>query len=272
MGAELKVESGRGIGSVFHFTLELPLASENTDTAGGESLLFPFRPLKVLVVDDTETNRRLVERLLSKRGHTVICANGAAEAWSALEKEDVDIILLDLCMPETDGFEFFSKFIAEGNSVPVIAVTAKAVDGENEHCAACGMNGYLAKPFTEDQLLAVIRQAVTVGTDIDSMSENACKAREVLLRRYAGEPDIVNEVMQVFWEEYPRLIDRIVTADGAGDMKALAIHAHAYKSAALTAGFENLAGLAGELEHSARRDECEKAKTLTEMIVRGGGL
>jgi CheY-like chemotaxis protein len=121
-------------------------------------------PLSFLVAEDNEVNRRLITRLLEKRGHRVLLARNGLEALEALEKQSFDIVLMDGQMPELDGFEA-TKRIREkekmsGNHVPIIALTALAMQGDQERCLASGMDGYVTKPVKLEELFSVIEKVV----------------------------------------------------------------------------------------------------------------
>jgi PAS domain S-box-containing protein len=120
--------------------------------------------LSFLVAEDNEVNRRLITRLLEKRGHRVVLARNGLEALEALEKQSFAFVLMDGQMPELDGFEA-TKQIREkeklsGNHVPIIALTALAMQGDQERCLACGMDGYVSKPIKLEELFTVIEEVV----------------------------------------------------------------------------------------------------------------
>jgi CheY-like chemotaxis protein len=119
------------------------------------------KSLSFLVAEDNTVNQRLIIRLLEKRGHHVVLARNGREAVEALEKQTFDIVLMDMQMPEMDGFEA-TKVIREnekgsGIQVPIIALTAHAMQGDKERCLACGMNGYVSKPIVMEDLFSVIQ-------------------------------------------------------------------------------------------------------------------
>jgi CheY-like chemotaxis protein len=116
----------------------------------------PSASLRVLLVEDNLVNQRLATRLLEKRGHFVSIAADGREALAALEKDSFDLILMDLQMPEMDGFEATTvireKEKATGNHLPIVALTAHAMKGDREKCLAGGMDGYLTKPIRPPEL------------------------------------------------------------------------------------------------------------------------
>jgi signal transduction histidine kinase/DNA-binding response OmpR family regulator len=116
--------------------------------------------LSFLVAEDNVVNQRLIARLLEKRGHSVLLAGNGREAIEALEKQSFDIVLMDGQMPELDGFEATRQIRAKeklsGTHVPIIALTALAMQGDQERCLACGMDGYVSKPIKLKELFTVI--------------------------------------------------------------------------------------------------------------------
>jgi len=105
-------------------------------------------------------NQRLVVRLLEKRGHRVVVAINGKEALAALEKETFDIVLMDVQMPEMDGFEATAairkKEKSNGQHQIIVAFTAHAMKGDHEKCLAGGMDGYLSKPIRPQELDEVL--------------------------------------------------------------------------------------------------------------------
>src|SRR5713226_5581427 len=116
----------------------------------------PTSILRVLLAEDNAVNQRLAVRLLEKRGHRVVVTANGREALAALEKESYDLVLMDIQMPEMDGFEATAaireKEKGSGIHQPVIALTAHAMKGDRERCLAGGMDGYLSKPIRLQEL------------------------------------------------------------------------------------------------------------------------
>jgi CheY-like chemotaxis protein len=116
--------------------------------------------LRILVTEDNLVNQRLIVRLLEKRGHRVVVAGNGKEALAALEKETFDLILMDVQMPEMDGFEATTairrKEQSSGWHQTIVALTAHAMKGDHEKCLAAGMDGYLSKPIRPQELDEVL--------------------------------------------------------------------------------------------------------------------
>jgi two-component system, sensor histidine kinase and response regulator len=116
----------------------------------------PATSLHVLLAEDNAVNQRLVVRLLEKRGHHVVVAGNGAEALTAMEKQEFDLVFMDVQMPEMDGLEATAaireKEQTSGKHQPIIALTAHAMKGDREKCIAGGMDGYLTKPIRPQEL------------------------------------------------------------------------------------------------------------------------
>ncbi|MCU0799031.1 MAG: response regulator [Candidatus Thermoplasmatota archaeon] len=115
------------------------------------------RPLAILLVEDHIINQKLAKALLEKRNHNVTIANNGKEAVSVLEREDFDLVLMDLQMPEMDGLEATRRIRDKGSGVmrhdiPIIAMTAHAMSGDRDKCLVSGMDGYISKPINVNEL------------------------------------------------------------------------------------------------------------------------
>jgi two-component system, sensor histidine kinase and response regulator len=118
--------------------------------------------LRILVAEDNLVNQRLAERLIAKQGHSVVVVGTGRAALETIEKEAFDMILMDVQMPEMDGFEATTAIrereTATGKHLPIIAMTAHAMTGDRERCLAAGMDGYLSKPIHAQELAKEIER------------------------------------------------------------------------------------------------------------------
>ena len=116
--------------------------------------------LHVLLAEDNPINQQLVARMLANRGHTVEVVSTGAEALAALEQQPFDVVLMDVQMPEMDGFEATAAIRdrerATNRHMPIIAMTAHAMRGDQEKCLNAGMDAYLSKPMTATALYTTI--------------------------------------------------------------------------------------------------------------------
>jgi PAS domain S-box-containing protein len=135
----------------------------------------PMAVLRVLVAEDNAVNQRLVSRLLEKRGHRVTVTANGREAVEALANQTFDLVLMDVQMPEMDGFEA-TMAIRErekhnGAYIPIIALTAHAMKGDKDRCLAAGMDGYLAKPIRSQELDEVLEKYIALRKESTNASE-----------------------------------------------------------------------------------------------------
>ncbi|MBI1775191.1 MAG: response regulator [Proteobacteria bacterium] len=155
-----------GGGSVFWFTVGLrraPTALYEPEPAPrkGEAATLSRAPTRILVVDDLESNRKLVEALLREEGLTVDLADGGESALAAVSANAYDLVLMDVSMPGMDGLEATARIRvlpSPRGDVPVVALTAAAMPEDVERCIAAGMRGHVAKPVDRNELLATVRR------------------------------------------------------------------------------------------------------------------
>ncbi|MBL1146348.1 MAG: response regulator [Proteobacteria bacterium] len=167
MGGEIHVDSELGKGTVFHFTLILPPAHDQSIAAPEreeeDQKAAAARPLNIMVVDDNAVNQKVVKGLLDKYGHNVRTFSQAQKAIDVLTNQpDIHIVFMDMQMPEMDGVTATQKIRAMSEahmkSVPIIAMTGNVMDEDIQRCKAAGMNGYLAKPIDEEKMNKLIAQ------------------------------------------------------------------------------------------------------------------
>jgi len=127
------------------------------------------RPLRVLLAEDNEVNRKVACGLLAKQGHSVLAVGNGAEALEALARERFDAVLMDVQMPVMDGLEaarsIRERERAQGGHVPIVALTAHAMKGDRERCLTAGMDDYVSKPLRAADLAAAL---VRVARDEDA--------------------------------------------------------------------------------------------------------
>ena len=168
MGGSLDVVSVTGKGSTFRFALPLSPNQPRPTAAkeGAASAAAGQGGLHVLVVEDTPVNQVLCRAILVKAGHRVSLADDGAQALAMLEKEAFDFVLMDMQMPVMDGLEATKRIRAReqitGGHIPVVALTANAMEKDRLRCLEAGMDDFIAKPFRADVVLAAITRYTAV--------------------------------------------------------------------------------------------------------------
>jgi CheY-like chemotaxis protein len=177
MGGRLQVRSELEKGAQFWFALPLRLAPEAASTATNTAILpappvrqeddeAPASAARVLLVEDNPVNRELATHMLIASGHEVEVATDGLEAIAAVTNGVYDLVLMDCLMPVMDGYEATTRIraMAVGRRrnpllrVPIVALTANAMKGDAEACLAVGMDDYLAKPFTQQELINMVQR------------------------------------------------------------------------------------------------------------------
>ncbi len=227
--------------------------------------------LRVLVVDDNAVNQRLASILLEGRGHGVVLAGNGREALARLSADRFDVVLMDVQMPEMDGFEATAAIRAQesktGDRVPIVGVTAHAIKGDRERCLAAGMDGYVSKPIRPETLFEAI-DAVLKGrkgrAQSDSEPEVDTEAQVLrdreLLALVGGDSDIVSELARLFLEDGPRRLEDIKAALAAGDHQAVRNAAHTLKGSAASICAPRTADAALRLEELAEASDLDGAR------------
>src|SRR6202044_1211706 len=147
--------------------LHVPVHAKARPSASRARALNATRPLRILVAEDNPVNQQLALHLLERRGHSAVVAENGREALSAIEKHKFDLVLMDVQMPEMGGLEA-TRAIRErekstGGHLPVVAMTAHAMQGDRERCLAAGMDGYLAKPIDPKVFLETVERTALPG-------------------------------------------------------------------------------------------------------------
>ncbi len=207
------------------------------------------RPLQVLLTEDNAVNQKLAVRLLEKRGHSIRVATNGKEALEALKQHRFDVVLMDVQMPEMDGFEATRRIRAleqeTGDRVPIIAMTAHAMKGDRERCLEVGMDGYISKPLQPNELFEAVekyvkRRASDGGTTsktrsiegpIVQLAEPAFDKAKAL-KTVGGDMELLHEIIAAFLDDIPRIMLELQQAIVARDAKTLQRAAHTLKGAA----------------------------------------
>jgi PAS domain S-box-containing protein len=264
-------------GSTFHFTVHLGLqklteaktslessaSSQGLATLGDAPLPDNSRR-RILLAEDNLINQKLAIRILEKRGHSIELVTNGRQAVTAFEREQFDLVLMDVQMPEMNGFEA-TNLIRQREQVtrthtPILAMSAFAMKGDRERCLAAGMDEYISKPVRPHELLQIIERLApartgTVTKTNDAAAEGAGLDCSALLARTEGDLELARELIELFLDDCPRLMAKIRAAIDKRDGEALMQAAHTIKGAVGYFPESRAFDVAQRLEMMGREDD-----------------
>jgi PAS domain S-box-containing protein len=239
------------------------------------------RPLRVLVAEDNPVNRKLVTTLLQKRGHRIKAVENGREAVESIRQAGAagfDVVVMDLQMPEMGGLEA-AQAIREQESqtarrIPIVALTAHALQGDRERCLAAGMDGYLSKPINVDELISTVerfagdsrrRPVRAAGNAAASDAPPPAAANAAIFDEQAalactgGDRRLLAHIIGLFRSDCSSALRRIQRALTVRDGEALRLAAHALKGSLATLGASGGREAAAELEQIGRSSRFDGA-------------
>ena len=246
--------------------------NDRPDLVTRHTLREASQKLRILVAEDNAINRELVTRLLQKQGHTVMAVTTGREAVERLDKgaADCDLILMDVEMPDMDGFQATAlireKEKISGRHIPIIALTAYAMKGDRERCLAAGMDGYAPKPIRHQDLFETIQ---SLARNVPSFLPHAAPEEPevevldeaLLVSRVDGDPQLLRDLVDLFLEDCPRLVDEIRVALDRKDAKLVERDAHSLKGATGNLAAQMASEAARKLERFARAGDLLHAES-----------
>jgi signal transduction histidine kinase/DNA-binding response OmpR family regulator len=258
------------------------------------------RPLRILLAEDTRPSQKLALRILQRRGHSVEVAETGARAVELVRGEDFDVVLMDVQMPTMDGLEATRHIRRSEDSrkarIPVVAMTAHAMPGDQERCLEAGMDAYLAKPIHAQELIELVermaarsvsgggprRARPTRGRPEDTEEKAAAAlqsrpevrfdAAEALVR-CAGQHEILAEMVSFYLDNVGTWIDEMRVAAEKGPVGELARLAHRLRGTLVYLAAHAPQELAGQVEQlGTSGDLCGAAAALEKLTASLGGL
>jgi CheY-like chemotaxis protein len=236
----------------------------------------------ILLAEDNPINQEVARVIVENFGcHIEVVENGY-DVLTALERRHYDLVLMDCQMPEMDGFEATCAIrqreaATAQQPLPIIALTANAIQGDRERCLAAGMSDYLSKPFTEEQLHAILvrwlpghaeqeakltppdlSHTPTLTVEPSSANDSPIDPKTIAnLRAMENEahPDVLGKVAQMYLDRAPTMLNTLRAAVLRGDAADMQKAAHSFKSSSGNVGASTLAALCKELE-ARGRDDC----------------
>ena len=224
--------------------------------------------LHILVAEDNEINAQLLERLLARRGHRVRLANNGREALALAAEGGFDLLLLDVHMPELDGFQVVQavreRERSAGGYLPIIALTARVRQEDRDRCLAAGMDDFLAKPIQAADLWAATERVTGSRPPADRPGPGLLDPR-VVLAACGGDAATLEEICQVLRARLPDHLTAVQEALRVRD--AIRLREAAHKLCGTVAAFSTVVGaVASDLEDQAARGQLEEARPLVEQL------
>jgi len=218
-------------------------------------------PLRILIAEDNPINQKIAIRLLEKRGHGPVAKSSGQEALAALEQEAFDLVLMDVQMPDMDGFEVTAAIRERekgaGRHIPIVAMTAHTMKGDRERCLAAGMDAYVPKPIDPEHFFRVVESFSLDRPEPQSAqpaepSQGEGVDYEDVMARFAGDGDFLLGSIAMLRDTYPGLLAQIRTFFADNDFAKAERAAHALKGSVANFGGSAAAHAAFRLETLAR--------------------
>jgi PAS domain S-box-containing protein len=236
------------------------------------------RPLRVLLAEDNPINQKLAVRLLERQGHTVVIANNGREAVDAIFGDRVgpfDVVLMDVQMPEMDGLEATAAIrereAKNGSHIPIVAMTAHAMKGDEGRCLTAGMDAYVSKPVKPEALFAVLEKLVLVTTSIPAVESGSLVRLtkwDQALAHVSGDVDLLRELASIFVDEWPRWLASLQDGLAGGDGPLVQRIAHTVKGSLGTFAAKAAHAAAWELESRAANGKLAEGPAALERLQR----
>ena len=246
-----------------------PAPCPSTRTRRARPLPARTEPLRILVAEDDPFNRQLLQQLLVRRGHAVQMAHTGSEALRRVDTEPYDLLLLDVHMPELDGFavvrELRAREQGSARHLPVVAVTARSRQEDRARCLAAGMDDYLAKPIDATALWTALERIAPQSEPVRAIAPPLLSP-PVILASCGGESVILTAICERFRERLPIDLVALEVALAAGAAASLREVAHRLSS--MVGAFSTSAGaLASDIEDLAASGELEVAAPLVSRLA-----
>jgi len=269
-GGSIRVKSLLGKGSVFEFCL--PLHEQTSDVSKDlqahtiHKITPDHKKLHILLVEDNVINQKLAEKHLTNFGFTLDIAGNGKIALDKLQQATYDLVLMDMQMPEMDGYEAANAIRKHLKlTLPIIAMTAHAMSGEKEKCLAIGMNDYISKPFKAAELYQKIsNQMATVSHSTASASSDKFSTKAIdltdLREMSDNSAEFIQEMLELFVSEMTAHLQQLETSIESNDDATTEYLSHKLKSSIAMIGMDSkVMDVLTEMEHLAKSGSQQNA-------------
>jgi two-component system sensor histidine kinase/response regulator len=238
------------------------------------------RNIRILLAEDSPTNQKLTLALLKRAGYSVDAVENGRKAIEAMKRRRYDLILMDVQMPEMNGFEatkIIRQMEGEKKRTPVMAITAHAMKEDRQRCLEAGMDDYISKPIDPQRLLEVVYRwsepdtprkvaPQEIDSERDSHTQDAPIKLRPALKRFGKDKEFFREMLREFLDSLPDLIRPLEKAAERNDAETVQRQAHKIKGTAMNLGAEGVADLARHLESAGQRADLTHAgETIQEL-------
>jgi signal transduction histidine kinase/CheY-like chemotaxis protein len=265
LGGEIKVESEKNVGSKFKFCLSMPEAAEQEKSVS--VVQSDLTGKNVLIVEDNELNRFLAVTILKKWNANIHIAENGEEAVAAVKNKVIDVVLMDIQMPVMDGVAASIAIRNELNSnVPIIALTANALESEKEKCWQAGMNEYITKPYNPAFLLEKIIFLIENTSKTEEQNSEHISL-ENLSEIMNGSKEQMIRMTTVFLNQIESHFNELKFALNENDLNQISEITHKLKSSFKLFGLNKTGGLLERIEQKAKALERKELHAELQVIL-----
>ncbi|MGB5894725.1 MAG: ATP-binding protein [Ignavibacteriaceae bacterium] len=294
MGGKISVSSEINIGSTFTFSVKLKASKNSKQTNEGlklqtetvekkqstslsEDLLKKVRTqFNILLAEDNLINQKVSLRILQASGYKASAVNNGAEAIKALEEGDYDLVLMDIQMPEVDGFaatEQIRNFEDDKRDIPIVALTAHAMMGYREKCLKAGFNEFLSKPIATKDMFAIIddllhiKNAPVPEEQTNQQTDNSLFDFERLKKVSANDFDFEKDLLSSYVDDVEKKCTQLEDFLAAKDLEGIIHLAHAIKGASYSVGAQKVGDEAFGIEISAKSGDLQSVEDRLQHLI-----
>ena len=230
------------------------------------------RRLRVLLAEDNEVNQFHIRSIVQNAGHAVTVVGNGLLALERRKHGDVDLILMDIEMPEMNGFDATASILEwertnHAPHIPIVAMTAHALSGDRERCLEAGMDDYLSKPLHADDLRSKLRSVVDAAELHSAALNDDMPLIDIAeaMRNVEGDRAVLQQLCMIFRNDFPRLMESVRSAVERRDASYLQRSAHAMKSSLMVIGAKPVSSIVFHLETMGR---CGELDGVEEVLAR----